>query len=67
MMENRNYRQNTTNVSDQYAPNDGVPLTTDGTYNYRNVNTPPAAMSYNGYDNAENIRLAAKVANRVKK
>ncbi|XYR61585.1 YhcN/YlaJ family sporulation lipoprotein [Bacillus amyloliquefaciens] len=67
MMENRNGRHNTTNVSDQYAPNDGVPLTTDGTYNGRNVNTPPAAMSYNGYDNAENIRLAAKVANRVKK
>lgn len=67
MMENRNGRRNTTNVSYQNTPNNGVPLTTDGTYNGRNVNTPPAAMSYNGYDNAENIRMAAKIANRVKK
>ncbi|MCP6682018.1 YhcN/YlaJ family sporulation lipoprotein [Bacillus nakamurai] len=70
MMENRNGRHyttnNTTNVSDRYAPNDGVPLTTDGTYNGRNVNNP-AAMSYNGYDNAENIRTASKIADRVKK
>lgn len=68
MMENRNGRHYTRNVSDQYAPNDGVPLTTDGTYNGRNRNVNnPAAMSYNGYDNAQHIKTATKIADRVKK
>ncbi|MFO3787453.1 YhcN/YlaJ family sporulation lipoprotein [Bacillus mojavensis] len=71
LMEDQNGQngrdRNTTNVNDRVTADDRVPLTTDGTYNNtNNRNMNRNGTNNNGYDNQENRRLAAKIANRVK-
>lgn len=71
LMEDQNGQngrdRNTTNVNDRVTADDRVPLATDGTYNNtNNRNMNRNGTNNNGYDNQENRRLAAKIANRVK-
>ncbi|MCO4849882.1 YhcN/YlaJ family sporulation lipoprotein [Bacillus vallismortis] len=73
LMEDQNDgNRNTTNVNNRngVTAGDRVPLATDGTNNYTNNYTNNKNMNRNatnnGYENQENRRLAAKIANRVK-
>lgn len=69
LMEDQNGgNRNTTNVNnrDRVTADDRVPLATDGTYNNTNNRNMNRNVTNNGYDNQENRRLAAKIANRVK-
>ncbi|MCC8350930.1 YhcN/YlaJ family sporulation lipoprotein [Bacillus sp. AF23] len=71
LMEDQNGQngrdRNTTNVNDRVTADDRVPLATDGTYNNtNNRNMNRNGTNNNRYDNQENRRLAAKIANRVK-
>lgn len=69
LMEDQNDgNRNTTNVNnrDRVTADDRVPLATDGTYNNTNNRNMNRNAANNGYDNQENRRLAAKIANRVK-